>query len=301
MLLTYLEVHPLLKLPSVIVGARLSVLSTSIFGTLILLGRGADCLPLIKHELYLHTPHLVWPFFNNLPTMLTIDCTWHGLPLLLVLCSRPIVSTASSPVDPLLSLLTVASVGCSFLLFERLRSINCAKTYGCGALGRSGASASRILAGIAFVAAGLFNVAKEPRQALSGFHAFFGPFVGSEGRENEGEEAYGSDDKTQILEALCAVVGWYFLVLLFGRLPGIDEEAEDFSKLVSQLLKDVSLLVKEARDLKIEASSNSKSDKQQQQQQQQQQREKSKLVEAKPRARSRSRSQPRKKGKGALV
>ena len=84
--ITYLELHPILADPSVVVGARLSVLATSIFGTLILLARGADCLvSLLLADLFytltLSTPPLS---FLSLPSSSNHPPTFSFLALFLL-------------------------------------------------------------------------------------------------------------------------------------------------------------------------------------------------------------------------
>ena len=158
--------NPFESLPTpscVLVGARLSVISTSIFGTLILLARGRDCLPHIQEELYLHSPDLVLPFFKSLPVILAIDMLWHGLPFWIVL-----VSSAVPPPSLLLSLLNVGALGASFLLFEKARGISAGETYGLRGLG-NGVTTPAVLTGIALTSLAFYGLACDPAPVLAGW------------------------------------------------------------------------------------------------------------------------------------
>jgi len=208
--------------PSALVGARLSVISTSIFGTMILLARGRDCLPFIQEELYLHSPDLVLPFFQSLPVIFCIDFMWHGLPLWIVLVSSPAPPSASA----IPSLLYVGGLGASFLLFEHLRGIKAGETY--GLKGISG-STPAVLTGIALTSANLYGIATDPAPALKGW--------------SDGLLSLGVTGPIlrQRLSALLVIFGWYFMVLMFGRLPGSAPAADPkkdkptFRDLVSDL------------------------------------------------------------------
>ncbi|GMI17212.1 hypothetical protein TrLO_g1322 [Triparma laevis f. longispina] len=210
---------------SIIVGARLSVMSTSIFGTLILLARGYDCLPYIKKELYLHDPNLVLPFFDSLPVILGIDALWHGLPFWLVLVSKPI---DSSDVNTVNTILTVGGLGASFLLFEKIRRIVPSDTYGLrGIKGNT----PFVLTGIALTSCNFYAAALNGESACSGWSGLI--------------ESTGLIEDPVLLQRLSAFLvmgGWYFMVLMFGRLPGSGEED---TKNLFQLIRELNVKLKE--------------------------------------------------------
>mmetsp|Transcript_9794 Transcript_9794/g.17792 ORF Transcript_9794/g.17792 Transcript_9794/m.17792 type:complete len:309 (+) Transcript_9794:243-1169(+) len=209
---------------SIIVGARLSVMSTSIFGTLILLARGLDCLPYIKNELYVHDPNLVLPFFDSLSVILTIDMLWHGFPFWLVLVSSPVADS----VNPLNALLTVGCLGSSFLLFERIRGIQPSETY--GLKGIKGGT-PYVLAGIALTSCNFYSAAIDGETAYAGWSGLI-------------KKTGVVEDPilVQRLAAFMVLFGWYFMVLMFGRLPGSGEE--DTKNLI-QLVRELNVKLKE--------------------------------------------------------
>eukprot|EP00520_Triparma_pacifica_P002202 CAMPEP_0118662420 /NCGR_PEP_ID=MMETSP0785-20121206/16823_1 /TAXON_ID=91992 /ORGANISM="Bolidomonas pacifica, Strain CCMP 1866" /LENGTH=304 /DNA_ID=CAMNT_0006555965 /DNA_START=24 /DNA_END=934 /DNA_ORIENTATION=+ len=199
---------------SIIAGARLAVLSTSIFGTSILVARGFDCLPYIKHELYLHDPALVMPFFDSLPVILTIDVLWHGFPFWIVLNSRPLNPDNVSVVH---SLLTVGALGAAFLLFEKFRGIeDPANTYGLNGIKRG---TPEVLMGIALTSCSFYSAAVDPVSFLSGWNELVAAVITL------------SPANQQRVASFFALGGFYFMILLFGRLPGSGAESETFLNL----------------------------------------------------------------------
>ena len=141
------------------------------------------------------------PFFQSLPVILVIDLMWHGLPLWIVLSS----SSAPPSASALPSLLYVGGLGTSFLLFERLRRITPCSTYGLS--GISG-STPAVLTGIGLTSANMYGVGADPEAALKGWSDVLLDL------------GVAAPALRQRLAALAVVMGWYFMVLMFGRLPG---------------------------------------------------------------------------------
>ncbi|GMI40508.1 hypothetical protein TeGR_g4398 [Tetraparma gracilis] len=184
---------------SIICGARLSVLATSIVGTLILLGRGKDTLPLIKKRLYVYEPSLVHPFFESYPTIFGIDCLWHGVPMWFVLSSK-----ALPEAEVFNSVLTVGALGGTFLLFEYfIRGIDPYVTYGLKAVGTNTPS---VLTGIALSSVCLFSTARDPMTVLAGWRGLLGNLV-----------RVPEDDVDQLAAAALAIAAWYWTVTTYAR------------------------------------------------------------------------------------
>ncbi|GMH52079.1 hypothetical protein TrRE_jg5918 [Triparma retinervis] len=199
---------------SIVAGARLAVLSTSIFGTSILVARGYDCLPYIKHELYLHDPALVMPFFDSLPVILTIDTLWHGFPFWIVLNSRPLDPESVNVVH---ALLTVGTLGGAFILFEKFRGIDDpAVTYGLKGINRG---TPEVLTGIALTSCSFYSAAVDPISFLSGWNQLVASVI-----------TLSSANQQRVASSL-ALGGFYFMILIFGRLPGSGAESETFANL----------------------------------------------------------------------
>ena len=195
---------------SIIAGARLSVLSTSVVGTLILLARGKDTLPLIKERLYVYDQKLIFPFFQSFPVILCIDCLWHGLPMWFVLCSKPLPEANIVP-----SLLTVGALGGSFLFFEyNVRNIDPGVTYGLKAMPTT---TPAVLTGIALFCVNAFPTVVDPENSLGGWRDLFIAVTGT--------------DSGQYLAAATFIAVWYFVVCVYGRLP-------DGEKTFVELVKD---------------------------------------------------------------
>ena len=150
---------------------------------------------------------MIQPFFDSLPVILAVDLLWHGLPFLIVL--------VSSPLDPeevsfAYSVGTVGALGGAFLLFSKyIRNIDPGITYGLIGIG---GSTPRVLFGIALTSANFYSCAINPASAISGWSMLI-------------DQIISNPVWAQRVSAALLVGGWYFMVLLFGRLPGSSEES----------------------------------------------------------------------------